>query len=219
MAKNLLICGILSSLLYVLMNIFVPLWFEGYNIPSQTVSELSAINAPTRTLWVFLAIVYILLFAAFGLGVGKAAEGNRQLRIVARLIIVYAIINAYWPPMHLRGNEPTLTDTLHIVWAMVTLALMMLVMAFGAAALGRSFRFYTIVTFVVFLSFGVLIGTEAPGIPKNLPTPRIGIWERINIGAYMLWVVVFAITLLRRQKAVEVPRQFQKKLLQIKTPE
>ena len=219
MAKNLLICGILSSLLYVLMNIFVPL-FEGYNIPSHTVSELSAINAPIRTLWVFLAIVYILLFAAFGLGVGKSGAGNRQLRIAARLIIVYVIITAYWPPMHLRGNEPTLTDTLHIiVWSMVTLTLMMLIMGFGAAALGRSFRFYTIVTFVVFLSFGVLIGTEAPGIPKNLPTPRIGIWERINIGAYMLWVVVFAITLLRRQKAVEVPRQFQKKLLQIKTPE
>jgi hypothetical protein len=219
MVKNLLICGILSSLLYVLMNILAPMEFEGYSMSSQTVSELSAIDAPTRSSWVFLAVLYILLFAAFGLGVGKSAAGNRQLRIVARLIIVYAIINAYWPPMHLRGNEPTLTDTLHIVWAMVTLTLMMLIMGFGAAALGRSFRFYTIVTFVVFLTFGILIGTEAPGIPKNLPTPRIGIWKRVNIGAYMLWVIVFAIALLRRQKVVEVPRQFQKKLLQIKTPE
>jgi len=126
MAKNLLICGILSSLLYVLMNIFVPLLFEGYNIPSQTVSELSAIDAPTRASWVSLAVLYILLFTAFGLGVDKSAAWNRQLRIVARLIIVYVIINAYWPPMHLRGNEPTLTDTLQIVWAMVTLTLMML---------------------------------------------------------------------------------------------
>jgi amino acid transporter len=103
--------------------------------------------------------------------------------------------------MHLRGNEPALTDTLHIVWAMVTLLLMMLIMGFGAAALGRSFRLYTIVTFVVFITFGILIGREAPGIPKNIPTPRIGIWERINIGAYMLWVIVFAIALLRKQKA------------------
>ena len=141
MAKNLLICGILSSLLYVLMNIFVPL-FEGYNIPSHTVSELSAINAPIRTLWVFLAIVYILLFAAFGLGVGKSGAGNRQLRIVARLIIVYVIITAYWPPMHLRGNEPTLTDTLHIVWSMVTLTLMMLI--WGLAQRRREDHFASI---------------------------------------------------------------------------
>jgi len=219
MVKNLLICGILSSLLYALMNIFVPLLFDGYNIPSQTVSELSAINAPTRTLWVFLAIVYILLFAAFGWGVWKSANGNRSLRIVATLIMVYAIINVYWPPMHLRGNEPTLTDTLHIVWAMVTITMMMLIMGFGAAALGKPFRLYTIATFIVFLTFGVLIGIEAPGIPKNLPTPRIGIWERFNIGAYMLWVIVFAIALLHRQKTEEFLKQSQKKLLQVKTPE
>jgi len=219
MVKNLLICGILSSLLYALMNIFVPLLFDGYNIPSQTVSELSAINAPTRTLWVFLAIVYILLFAAFGWGVWKSANGNRSLRIVATLIMVYAIINVYWPPMHLRGNEPTLTDTLHIVWAMVTITMMMLIMGFGAAALGKPFRLYTIATFIAFLTFGVLIGIEAPGIPKNLPTPRIGIWERFNIGAYMLWVIVFAIALLHRQKTEEFLKQSQKKLLQVKTPE
>jgi len=219
MVKNLLICGILSSLLYALMNIFVPLLFDGYNIPSQTVSELSAINAPTRTLWVFLAIVYILLFAAFGWGVWKSANGNRSLRIVATLIMVYAIINVYWPPMHLRGNEPTLTDTLHIVWAMVTITMMMLIMGFGAAALGKPFRLYTIATFIVFLTFGVLIGIEAPGIPKNLPTPRIGIWERFNIGAYMLWVIMFAIALLHGQKTEEFLKQSQKKLLQVKTPE
>src|SRR5690349_15395362 len=146
MAKNLLICGIFSSLLYVVMNIFVPMGFEGYSLASQTVSELSAINAPTRSLWVFLAIIYILLFAAFGLGVSKSAASNRQLRIVSGLIILYVVINVYWPPMHLRGNKPTLTDTLHIVWAMVTLVLMMLIMGFGAAALGRSFRLFTIAT-------------------------------------------------------------------------
>ena len=201
MARNLLICGILSSLLYVLMNVFVPMLFEGYSSSSQTVSELSAIDAPTRSLWVVLAAIYILLFAAFGWGVRKSAIDNRWLRIAGGLIIVYVIINLYWPPMHLRGNEPTLTDTLHIVWAMVTLLLMMLIMGFGAASLGKSFRLYTIATFIVFITFGILIGTEAPGIPKNLPTPHIGTWERINIGAFMLWVMVFAMALLRRRRS------------------
>lgn len=200
MASKLLICGILSSLLYALMNILVPMQFEAYSISSQTVSELSAIDAPTRALWVWLAILYVLLFAAFGWGVRKSANGNRSLRIVAGLIMAYVIINLYWPPMHLRGNEPTLSDTLHIAWAIVTLLLMMLIMGFGAAALGKEFRFFTIAIFVVFITFGILIGTEAANIPKNLPTPYIGIWERINIGAYMLWVIVFAVALLRRQK-------------------
>jgi hypothetical protein len=47
----LLICGIASSLLYAAMLVFVPLFWKGYSSASQTVSELSAIDAPSRSLW------------------------------------------------------------------------------------------------------------------------------------------------------------------------
>lgn len=200
MKKALLICGILSSIWYVAINIYVPIQDERYSIVTQTVSELSAIDAPTRVLWISLVMLYPVLFAAFGWGVLQSASGNRPLRVTGILIIVYCIINFYWPPMHLRGNEPTLTDTLHIVWAMMALLGMMLMMGFGAVALGKGFRIYTIATFVVFIVFGILIGVEAPGIPENLPTPHIGIWERINMGAFFLWVVVFAVALLQKEK-------------------
>jgi hypothetical protein len=76
--RALLVCGILSSLLYVAMNIVGALRFEGYDWLSQTVSELSAIDAPTRPLWVALAIPYTLLVVAFGW-----ASGNRRVRIAA----------------------------------------------------------------------------------------------------------------------------------------
>jgi len=199
MSKNFLLsCGIFSTLLYVILNIFIPPLFKGYDIASQTVSELSAIDAPTRSIWVPFASIYVLLFAAFGWGIWKSAFGNKNLKRVARITLFYVLINFYWPPMHLRGNEMTLTDTLHIAWAMATLFLMMLIMGFGAAALGRSFRIYTALTFVIFIVFGLLIGTEAPNIAQNLPTPHIGIWERINIAAFMVWVAAFALALIRR---------------------
>ena len=47
--KALLICGILSSLLYGAM--IGAIGFEGYSCISQTPSELTAIGAPTRSLW------------------------------------------------------------------------------------------------------------------------------------------------------------------------
>ncbi len=75
--KLLLFCSILSSLLYVAMNVFVPMLFEGYSLASQTVSELSAIGAPTRPLWVWLGTVYALLVVAFGWGVWKSAGRSR----------------------------------------------------------------------------------------------------------------------------------------------
>ena len=55
MLKALLICGILSSLLYFAINIIVPMQYPGYNSASQVPSELSAIGAPTRILWLVLA--------------------------------------------------------------------------------------------------------------------------------------------------------------------
>lgn len=44
---------------------------------------------------------------------------------------------------------------------------------------------------------GALAGLDAPRLAANLPTPWMVVWERINIFAYMLWVVVLAIILLR----------------------
>src|SRR5437868_558835 len=198
----LLACGILSSLFYITINILVPPLFEGYSSGSQTVSELSAIDAPTRPIWVLLASIYVILFGAFGFGITRSGLGNQHLRTTGVLIIIYAIFNIYWPPMHLRGIEPTLTDTMHIAWAGITIFLMLLIMGFGAAALNRRFRIYTIITFALLILFGILVAIKSPNIPKNLPTPNIGVQERILIAAFMLWIIVFSISLLRRKQRV-----------------
>jgi hypothetical protein len=49
----------------------------------------------------------------------------------------------------------------------------------------------------VLLAFGGLTFLEAPRLQANLPTPWIGLWERINITVFLLWVVVLAVRLLR----------------------
>jgi uncharacterized protein DUF998 len=195
--KLLLVCGILSSLLYVVMNVYVPMLSRATAWPPKRVSELSAIGAPTRPLWVWLGTVYSLLVAAFGWGVWKSAGRNRSLRVVGGLMIVDGVISLYWPPMHLRGAGFTLTDTMDIVWAMVTVLLTMLAIGFGAAAFDKRVRFYSIATLVILVVFGPLAGMDGPRIAANLPTPWVGVWERISIAAFMLWVVVLAMALLR----------------------
>jgi len=197
--RVLIACGALSSLWYVAINIYVPMQYEGYDIASFTVSELSAIGAPTRKLWIALVVVYPLLFAAFGWGLLKSTQNNRALKTIGKLIIAYCIFNIYWPPMHQRGNQPTLTDALHIAWASVTVLFMIVMMVIGAFALKKSFRIFTIASLILLTVFGILTSTEAPNIPTNRPTPWIGVWERINIGIFMLWIMVLSITILRRQ--------------------
>lgn len=193
--KVLLSCGILSSVWYIAINIIVPALYDGYSISSLTVSELSAIGAPTRILWVLLVTPYPLLLTAFGWGVLQSAGGKRSLKIVGSLIIAYCVFNFYWPPMHQRGPEPSLTDSLHIAWAGVTVLFMIAMMAFGAVANGTRFRIYTIVSIALHFIFGVLTSLEAPQIPTNGPTPFIGVWERINIAVFMVWIVVLAVML------------------------
>jgi len=202
--RHLQICGVFASLLYIAMNIFIPFLYEGYNWITQTVSELSAVDAPTRPLWFVLGIMYSLLVAAFGWGVFKSADQKKSLRIVGILLVINGLLSFTWSPMHQReilaAGGGTFTDVWHIVMSMITILLMFLSIGFAATAFGKAFRVYSIATIVVFIVFGVLTSMEAPNIDKNGPTPYIGLWERINIAAFMVWMLVFAVILLRFEK-------------------
>jgi len=206
--RALLVCGVGSSLLYAAMLVFIPMLWDGYSSAEQAVSELSAIDTPTRTVWVPLGIVYTVLVTAFGFGVWGAARGNRALRVVGGLLVAYGVIGLGWPPMHQRevlaAGGGTLTDTLHIVWTIVTVLLMLLAIGFSVAAFGGRFRWYSIASLVILLVFGSLPWMYATGIEANTPTPWIGVWQRICIATYLLWVVVLALVLLRRRAPVRL---------------
>jgi hypothetical protein len=192
----LLACGVLSSLVYVANNVLCALVWPQYSSFSQTISELSAIDAPSRPYWIGLCAAYNLLLLAFGIGVWTCAEGKRGLRVTAGLLIALGA-TVYWPPMHLRGNPATLTDTLHIAFASVTSLLILLAIGFGAGAFGKRFRVYSSATIVVLVASGVATFLYAPRVAANLPTPGMGVIERIDLGAYLLWVGILAVTLMR----------------------
>jgi hypothetical protein len=59
------------------MLVVVPMQYAGYSSASQTVSELSAVDAPSRWLWISLGLVWGVLYAAFGWGVWRTAGENR----------------------------------------------------------------------------------------------------------------------------------------------
>jgi hypothetical protein len=199
--KTLLICGVVSSWLYASM-----IWgirYEGYSAISQVPSELTAVGAPTQALWARLGWIYTVLTTAFGIGVWRSAGGNRAVRLVGGLMLAYASIGLLWPfaAMHQRevlaAGGGTLSDTLHVVLGAVTVFLMFLAIGFGATAFGKPFRLYSMATIVVLLAFGGLTFLEAPRLQMNLSTPWIGLWERINISVFLLWIVMLAAVLWR----------------------
>ena len=147
------------------------------------------------------AALCVAMLAAFGWGVVASAGQNRALRLAGLAMVAHGVIGIAWPPMHIRetlaAGGATLTDTLHIVFTIVTVILMLLAMGFGAVALGTRFRRYSIATMVILFVCGLMTIPDAARVQANLPTPWVGVWERINIGVFLLWVVVLATVLLR----------------------
>jgi len=204
--KLLLLSGLVASLLYAVMIAFIPMLWDSYSSFSQTISELSAINAPTRSVWVPLGFAYTVLVAAFGVGVFASGHRRRSLRVVGALLVFNGVFGLGWLPMHQRAvlaaGGATATDTMHLAWSTVTSILLLSEIGVGAAAFARGFRFYSMTTMAVLVIFGALTFGEAPRVAANLPTPWLGIWERINVLGYMLWQAVLSITLLRGREAV-----------------
>jgi hypothetical protein len=189
------------------MTLFVGMLWAGYSTTDQTIRELSAIGAPTRPLWMTLIAVYDVFMIAFGWAMWKSAP-NRALRTAGALLFTQAVFGIFWPPMHQRdvlgAGGGTLTDTLHIAWTIISSLFFLLALGFGAAARGGRFRLYSVVTMVVVLASGVWTGTYAPAMQANLPTPWVGVWERINTTVFMSWVVVVAVMFLTAGRSQEV---------------
>jgi hypothetical protein len=213
--KTLLVCGVVSSLIYVVINDLVAASLYGsYSRVSQAVSELSAIDAPSRPILVPLIVIYEALLIAFGIGVWQSAHYKRTLRITGGHVIGNAVLNvvALLFPMSRRpaaveaGATVPFTDTMHIVLlGAVTPLLMFLFIAFGAAAMGTRFRIYSILTLVVLVGGGVLTGTETARVTAGEPAAWLGLAERTAIGAYLLWIAVLATALGRRAPRAELP--------------
>lgn len=205
LVRTLLACGVAYSLLYVVDNdVIAATRYEGYSRMSQAISELSAKGAPTRR---FLAAMLPLsgaLMTAFGIGVSKSAGGSRALGVTGGLLVAGGPLSVAWLPFPMSSRADIQrgagggNGVGHLVLSGATGLFILSQMGSAAAAFGNRFRLYSLASAATVLVFsGVLTGRESAKLAKGEPTPRMGLYERIGIGAWLLWIVVLAINLLR----------------------
>jgi len=198
--RILLVCGVLSPVLYALADVLAGLSWEGYSFRDQTISELGAIGAPSKALFSALLIPTYALFVAFGVGVWRAADDRRRLRISGGLLIAFGVIALTVGPlvaMRPRGAQQGLAGALHLIEGGLEMIILLAAMGLAAMALGRRFRLYTIATVVLMVAFGAWSAMEIPQVEAGLPTSWVGVKERIYWYAYQLWFIGLALTLLR----------------------
>lgn len=198
--RILLACGIAAPLVYLAADVIAGLRWEGYSFRDQTISELNALGAPTRTLTIVLGLAGYSLLAAFGVGVRRCAPLHRRLGLVGGALVTLGLLSLFAVPfasMHVREAEESLSDTLHLVGGGIALVLLLVVIGFGASVLGTGFRVYSVATVLVLLAFGAWSGLDGPELADDLATPWVGVKERISVYAYQGWLVAFSVALLR----------------------
>ena len=201
----LLLCGVLSSLLYVGIDILGALSWDGYSYGSQAISEMSAVDAPTRSLLAPLYFGYSILLIGFAMGVRAAAGERRGVRRAGTFLAAVGIVGLVliFFPMHMRGNATSFTDTMHIALGGTNLLFLFLAIGCAAGSFGRGFRLYSAATIMAMVVFGAWTAFLAPAVPENQPTPYLGIVERLVFGAFLLWIAVLSMTLLRSNVALK----------------
>jgi Protein of unknown function (DUF998) len=191
--KVLLACGPLSALVYIGWHEVAALQWEGYSRISNAISELSLTGSPSK--WIlepWLGLVDNPLLIAFGIGIWLSARGSRALQVIGGLQIVGGAIAPLW---WLFG-EASLAA--HLALSVVGILTWLGSMGFGAAAFGRRFRIYSLLSLAVVVVFNGLALSYAPEVSAGEPTPYIGLYERIAFSAYFLWLTVLAVALWRR---------------------
>lgn len=197
---TLLVGGMISSLLYIALDLTAAALYPGYSIRDQVISELSATGAPTTHLWSAISPAYGILFIGFAIGVIRAAGDNRALRNTGALLLTMAAAGVFWAfvPMHQRGTELTWQDTGHQLLGAVSLVLILSFTWTGAFTLGRRFRWYSLLTMVIVFVTGVPLFLWTDRVAAAQPTPWLGATERLMMYSFLVWIIVLAVALLRR---------------------
>lgn len=84
---------------------------------------------------------------------------------------------------------------MHLVLTGLTVACIIGAVGSLALTLGGGFHWFSAATIMIMLAFGLLAALQAPRLDAGLPTPGLGIFERINIGAWLIWAALLSIRL------------------------
>jgi hypothetical protein len=205
MKKYFYAMGILTPLLYVFNVVLGGALWPGYSHMRQAISELTMAGAPNLALMDALFTIYGFLLLTFSIGFslrwGKA--GNRPLSISG---IALAACAAAGLLMKFFRQDPigeplTFTGSMHLVLAGVTSLGTIFAIFFAAAGFRKlpyvsGLRVFSLVMGAIVLVSGGLTAAGTTQLPAIF-----GILERTTIGAFMLWLLVVSINLLKHDTA------------------
>ena len=199
--KILVSCGIAAPVLYIVTAIVgAALRPDDYSHIVNAISELLSNGAPNKAVLDVVFNIYNALLLAFAIGAYSVAKNMPRLTQVSMGVLVgIQVLSFSWGffPMDPLGAEATFAGTMHNVLGGVvalTTIIMPLLMGLGVRRLdgfSRYANFSFVSSAIIFVSG--LTGVILAGQGVQL----FGLFERITIGSYEIWLIVTALSLLK----------------------
>lgn len=192
--------GIIGPVVYILAVFIGGALRHDYSALYNSISELSMANAPNKVLMDVLFGIYNLFIIIFGLGayldgeiVSKKFNAATIMLVVIGILGLMVLVFTQDP----RGATVTLNGTLHIVLSGITAALTILTvllvgLSFKSYENMKIFSWYSYLTALFIFISG---GAGAASIANNSPIG--GLFERITIFLFMIWVIILSYVLLK----------------------
>ena len=197
----LLMAGVAAVVVYAIGDVVSGLLYDGYSFRNQAISELSALGSPVRPLMATVILIHGALLLAFGIGILRVAK-QRSQRVVGGLLVAGFFVVGLWNhtiwAMSSRDMETGFNDTMHIALTGVFGVLVVAMMVLAAVTYRGWFRLYSLLTMFVIGVFGIASAFAMRGLEQS-DTPWAGAFERINAYAYFAWLIVLAVTVMRRE--------------------
>ncbi|MDF2626968.1 MAG: hypothetical protein K0R39_799 [Symbiobacteriaceae bacterium] len=201
MRKLYLTCGILAPIAYVVTVIYGAAITPGYSHVAHAISSLVEAGAPLRWKIDPGFILYNCLLLAFAAGLLREVTAARRpgtLVGAALALTVVPILSLlmYFFPQDPIGSAPTTAGTVHLILALGTAVLTILTMLLTGAGARRYLPLQHLRRFAVWNALFVFITGGMSTAGMALKSPYFGIFERMTIGGFELWVLVLALSLL-----------------------
>ena len=175
--------GIVSFASYAAALIFAPLAYPGYDWKSQAVSDLSAQNAPSLTLWNQLSSLYNVGGIVCIMAVCIAVQG--KLNKILRLGI-YMFTAMWWvsvvgytafPLSESEINKATFQDIMHLVVTAVVVILSIISLVLIMIGGYRKKRFTSLAVCATIALILMFVGAIGTGVA---PPEYFGVFQRFS---------------------------------------
>jgi len=196
------ILGIIASLFYIIPTIVGGLLRPGYNHITNSVSDLLASGAPNKIALMIPFTIYPILLSIFGFGLfailrSKPLPFSSTNGLIGFILIgasmgILGILTMTIFPQDPHGAPMTTPGLMHLILvgiqAISAMAAILLIGLWFRSNGFTGYFIYSIISLAVLLITGII-----SMIGATQGSQYLGLFERLNVGTIMQWLVVIGI--------------------------